>query len=77
MQEKTAAQVLLTTCSDCKTHEKLLFVTDPTSLPEGCAFAPRCQSCMEICKRQAPPVIDRDGHRICCHLFGTEGEGKA
>ena len=50
---------------------------DPTSLPEGCAFAPRCQSCMEICKRQAPPVIDRDGHRICCHLFGTEGEGKA
>ena len=50
---------------------------DPTSLPEGCAFAPRCQSCMEICKRQAPPVIDRDGHRICCHLFSTEGEGKA
>ena len=50
---------------------------DPTSLPEGCAFAPRCQSCMEICRRQAPPVIDRDGHRICCHLFGTEGEGKA
>ena len=50
---------------------------DPTSLPEGCAFAPRCQSCMEICKRQAPPGIDRDGHRICCHLFGAEGEGKA
>ena len=50
---------------------------DPTSLPEGCAFAPRCQSCMEICKRQAPPVIEKDGHRICCHLFGAEGEGKA
>lgn len=38
MQEKTAAQVLLTTCSDCKIYEKLLFVTDPTSLPIAMAM---------------------------------------
>lgn len=32
MNKKTAAEVLLTTCSDSKKDEKLLFVTDPTSM---------------------------------------------
>lgn len=31
MSTKKAANVLLTTCSDCKKEEKILFVTDPTS----------------------------------------------
>lgn len=31
MKARTAAEVLLTTCSNCKPEEKLLFVTDPTS----------------------------------------------
>lgn len=46
---------------------------DPTILPEGCSFAPRCASCMEVCKRKAPPVWEQNGHRICCHLYGQEG----
>lgn len=31
MVKNKAAEILLTTCSDCKPEEKLLFVTDPTS----------------------------------------------
>ena len=32
MKTKTAAEILLTTCSDCKPGEKILFVTDPYGL---------------------------------------------
>jgi len=28
---------------------------DPVHLPDGCRFAPRCNSVMEICKNQYPP----------------------
>ncbi len=31
MKNNQAAKVLLTTCSECKPEEKILFVTDPTS----------------------------------------------
>jgi len=49
---------------------------DPTNLPAGCYFAPRCSHCMDICKT-APPCFSTEGtHQICCHLFGrAEGEG--
>ena len=50
---------------------------DPTIVPQGCPFAPRCASCMEICKHQAPPVWEENGHRICCHLYGRETEAQA
>ena len=43
---------------------------DPTDLPQGCKFNPRCPKCMEICKSQEPPVCQEGSHRICCHLFG-------
>ena len=33
MANLTAARILLTTSSDCKPHENILIVTDPTSLP--------------------------------------------
>ena len=45
---------------------------DPTHLPEGCKFSPRCPHCTEKCRQQEPPVFERDGHRIKCHLFGGE-----
>ncbi|MCL2565057.1 MAG: ABC transporter ATP-binding protein [Defluviitaleaceae bacterium] len=45
---------------------------DPTDLPAGCKFSPRCPSCMEICKT-SPPNDYYDGeHRIKCHLFNIE-----
>ena len=42
---------------------------DPTNLPAGCSFSPRCPSCMELCRQQMPPAYFKDGHRILCHLF--------
>lgn len=42
---------------------------DPTDLPTGCVFSPRCKYCMEKCKEEAPPVHKVGEHSICCHLF--------
>ncbi|HBW37551.1 ABC transporter ATP-binding protein [Desulfosporosinus sp. BICA1-9] len=42
---------------------------DPTNLPSGCKFHPRCPKCMDICKKEEPNVIDNNGHKIKCHLF--------
>ncbi len=42
---------------------------DPTNLPEGCRFHPRCPDCMEICKTERPGSYDKNGHVIRCHLY--------
>ena len=42
---------------------------DPTDLPQGCYFSPRCEKCMEICKKEHPQETEWNGHRIRCHLF--------
>lgn len=42
---------------------------DPTNLPEGCSFSPRCKRCMEICRKKKPLVYEKDGHQIRCHLY--------
>lgn len=41
---------------------------DPTNLPTGCKFSPRCTKCTEICRQAAPEVYEQDGHAIRCHL---------
>ncbi|MCL6444587.1 MAG: ABC transporter ATP-binding protein [Alicyclobacillus sp.] len=39
---------------------------DPSNMPEGCEFAPRCDFATDQC-RLAPPDIDLgDGHRVRC-----------
>ena len=45
---------------------------DPTNLPEGCKFGPRCPHCMESCKSGSPFVYEENGHRILCNLFQKE-----
>ena len=45
---------------------------DPTNLPEGCKFSPRCPHCTDICRQQEPPVHEQNGHRIKCHLLGGD-----
>ncbi len=49
---------------------------DPTNLPNGCKFHPRCPKCMDICKEQSPGKALFGTHMICCHLFKNEAEGK-
>ena len=42
---------------------------DPTNLPVGCVFAPRCAHRMDICEKEHPVVRRNGAHRLCCHLF--------
>lgn len=49
---------------------------DPSALPSGCRFHPRCDQCMEICKNKNPEFCEvSPGHFIACHLFKQGGEG--
>ncbi len=34
--------------------------------PQGCRFHPRCPHATEVCRREEPPVVDRDGHWAAC-----------
>jgi peptide/nickel transport system ATP-binding protein len=49
---------------------------DPTNLPKGCFFSPRCPFATEICHTTHPVDIDVEGHMVKCHLYTKEG-GKA
>lgn len=43
---------------------------DPTALPAGCKFHPRCPQCHEICRSENPPVFEhRPGHFVKCFLY--------
>ena len=40
---------------------------DPTNLPEGCAFSPRCPYATEQCRKQKPEAIEiAPGHLCAC-----------
>jgi len=41
---------------------------DPTNLPKGCKFSPRCPKCMDICKEKPPVYFEDGGHKILCHF---------
>lgn len=44
---------------------------DPTALPKGCCFAPRCQYATEICHTQKTPLKEiAPGHYCSCMLAG-------
>ena len=47
---------------------------DPTVLPKGCSFAPRCPNCTEICREKHPvDYIVGTHHSIKCFLFSDNG----
>ncbi|SKC78999.1 ABC transporter ATP-binding protein [Maledivibacter halophilus] len=45
---------------------------DPTDLPTGCKFHPRCPKCMEKCKTEKPKDIVNGTHIIKCHLYNSQ-----
>ena len=47
---------------------------DPTDLPKGCKFHPRCPYATEACKEGAVPVSRRGEHSIMCHRAEGWGE---
>lgn len=64
---------------DLSSHKSRLtpiegLMPDPTRLPEGCRFHPRCPQCMDRCKTQTPPVTIFGTHHIQCHLQREEAD---
>lgn len=46
---------------------------DPSDLPEGCKFHPRCRYCTERCKHENPGYVAlSDTHAVRCHLVSGE-----
>ena len=48
-------------------------VPDPSNLPKGCKFGPRCPHCTQQCIDREPGVMEEGTHQIKCHLY-TGGE---
>ena len=51
-------------------------VADPANRPSGCYFHPRCPYVQEICRREAPPLLnvakgDESPHYARCHFAET------
>lgn len=43
---------------------------DPTDLPKGCPFHPRCEYCMERCSKEEPPRVQISStHYVRCWLY--------
>ena len=44
-------------------------VADPSDLPSGCAFHPRCRFATDRCREQTPELRDvSEQHQVSCHL---------
>ncbi|MDF2892680.1 MAG: oligopeptide/dipeptide transporter, ATPase subunit [Clostridia bacterium] len=45
-------------------------VPSPINTPSGCAYHPRCEQAMEICKIKTPFLKSKDReHKVACHLL--------
>ena len=43
---------------------------DPTQLPDGCAFSPRCPRAAECCRAQVPAMVEVEpGHFVRCLMW--------
>ncbi|NPV75358.1 MAG: ABC transporter ATP-binding protein [Anaerolineae bacterium] len=50
---------------------------DPSNLPPGCAFCPRCDYAMEICHTDKPGKVYRtEDHFVECHLYSEQNIGE-
>jgi peptide/nickel transport system ATP-binding protein/oligopeptide transport system ATP-binding protein len=38
-------------------------------MPEGCRFHPRCSRAMNICSKEEPPLVQKEGRRVLCWLW--------
>lgn len=41
---------------------------DPSNLPTGCKFSPRCPYCTDLCRQEQPADYTDQQHTIKCHL---------
>src|SRR5918994_36190 len=40
-----------------------------SAIPPGCSFNPRCAFAFDRCRVERPEAIQRDVHRVACHLY--------
>jgi oligopeptide/dipeptide ABC transporter ATP-binding protein len=56
-------------------HEKILLrgePPDPSHIPPGCRFHPRCPFAFDRCREEEPLLQDvEEGHLAACHLIGA------
>jgi peptide/nickel transport system ATP-binding protein len=45
---------------------------DPSALPPGCRFHPRCTQAVAQCREVEPPLVEVAGRLIACHLGGLQ-----
>lgn len=43
------------------------------AIPSGCAFHPRCEECMDICRTDKPPLLTNSNATVACWLHDNEG----
>jgi peptide/nickel transport system ATP-binding protein len=45
-----------------------------TSIPQGCAFHPRCEQAMDVCRRVTPPLFgqSQSSGLVACHLYAQD-----
>jgi len=49
-------------------------VPDPTNIPKGCPFHPRCEKAMTICSEKKPEKIEvKPKHYVSCYLYKQNG----
>lgn len=51
-------------------------IPDPSVIPKGCSFAPRCPHVMDACNTALPPNVEtKPGHWVrCCQYSKEEGQ---
>lgn len=47
---------------------------DPTDLPKGCKFNPRCPKCKNICREISPNFQVHGTHKVACHIYTQNWE---
>lgn len=47
---------------------------DPTDLPKGCKFNPRCPKCKDICREISPNFQVHGTHKVACHIYTQNWE---
>ncbi|WP_353893109.1 ABC transporter ATP-binding protein [Proteinivorax hydrogeniformans] len=46
---------------------------EPTEMPDGCPFHPRCPKAMPICSKELPKRQEvKEGHFVNCHLYSKK-----
>jgi len=79
-------QALLSVVPEMERLEPIVLhgeIPDPTRIPAGCRFHPRCQALAsgeaddvaDACRGTALPILpaDPEGHRCACHLVAARG----